>query len=120
MSGTRALAGSASLWVLSVWFELFTSISLPIFPLTVLDFSLYSAAPYVSALSEANTTHSVVAEGFQLATERRAKERQEFEQTLKEKETLKVEMEERHAKEEEEREKEEITTLRQAQVCQTS
>ncbi|TSP79456.1 Targeting protein for Xklp2-B [Bagarius yarrelli] len=63
----------------------------------------------------ANTTNSAVAEGFQLATERRAKERQEFEHTLKEKEALRTEMEERRAREEEEREKEEIARLRQAQ-----
>ncbi|XP_026800904.3 targeting protein for Xklp2 isoform X1 [Pangasianodon hypophthalmus] len=64
----------------------------------------------------ADTTHSVVAEGFQLSTERRAKERLEFEQALKEKEALKAQMEERQAREQEEREKEEITRLRQEQV----
>lgn len=68
------------------------------------------------ALSEADTTHSVVAEGFQLSTERRAKERLEFERALKDKEALKAQMDERQAQEQEEREKEEIARLRQEQV----
>lgn len=69
------------------------------------------------ALSQADTTHSIVAEGFQLSTERRAKERLEFEQALKEKESLRAQMEEQRAREQEEREKEEIARLRQEQVC---
>ncbi|XP_026990397.2 targeting protein for Xklp2 isoform X3 [Tachysurus fulvidraco] len=64
----------------------------------------------------ADTTHSVVADGFQLSTERRAKERLEFERALKEKELLRAQMEERQAREQEEREKEEIARLRQEQV----
>lgn len=68
------------------------------------------------AHSEADTTHSVVADGFQLSTERRAKERLEFERALKEKELLRAQMEERQAREQEEREQEEITRLRQEQV----
>lgn len=71
---------------------------------------------YLLALSQADTTHSVAAEGFQLSTERRAKERLEFERTLKEKEALRAQMEERRAREQEEHEKEEITRLRQEQV----
>ncbi|KAM9444987.1 targeting protein for Xklp2 isoform 2-T2 [Clarias gariepinus] len=58
----------------------------------------------------------LVAEGFQLSTERRAKERLEFEQALKEKESLRAQMEEQRAREQEEREKEEIARLRQEQV----
>uniref|UniRef100_W5UH53 Targeting protein for Xklp2-B n=1 Tax=Ictalurus punctatus TaxID=7998 RepID=W5UH53_ICTPU len=64
----------------------------------------------------ADTTHSVVAEGFQLFTEQRAKERLEFERVMKEKEALRAQMEERQAREQEEREKEEIARLRQEQV----
>ncbi|XP_060794540.1 targeting protein for Xklp2 [Neoarius graeffei] len=64
----------------------------------------------------ADTTLSVAGEGFQLSTERRAKERLEFERTLKEKEALRAQMEERRAREQEEHEKEEITRLRQEQV----
>ncbi|XP_066527799.1 targeting protein for Xklp2 isoform X2 [Hoplias malabaricus] len=64
----------------------------------------------------ANTTDSAVTEGFQLSTERRAKERLEFERALKEKEALKVQMEEQLAREKEEHEKEEIARLRQEQV----
>lgn len=68
------------------------------------------------AHSQADTTHSVVAEGFQLFTEQRAKERLEFERVMKEKEALRAQMEERQARELEEREKEEIARLRQEQV----
>lgn len=55
-------------------------------------------------------------EPFQLATERRAKEWQEFEQFKAEKEVLRVRMEEQQRQEEELREKEEIARLRQEQV----
>ncbi|XP_073669129.1 targeting protein for Xklp2 isoform X2 [Paramisgurnus dabryanus] len=58
----------------------------------------------------------LVPEGFQLLTERRAKERLEFEKELCEKEALKARMEEERAREQEEREKEEIARLRQEQV----
>lgn len=64
----------------------------------------------------ANTTNSTVPEGFQLSTERRAKERQEFEREMSEKEALKAHMEEERAREQEEREKEEVARLRQDQV----
>ncbi|KAI4897335.1 hypothetical protein NFI96_015484 [Prochilodus magdalenae] len=64
----------------------------------------------------ANTTHSAVPEGFQLSTERRAKERLEFERALKEKEALRVQMEEQQAREQEDQEKEEIVRLRHEQV----
>lgn len=68
------------------------------------------------ALSQANTTNSTVPEGFQLSTERRAKERLEFERELSDKEALKARVEEERAREQEEREKEEVARLRQEQV----
>ncbi|XP_059396582.1 targeting protein for Xklp2-like isoform X2 [Carassius carassius] len=58
----------------------------------------------------------LVPEGFQLATERRAKERMEFEKELSEKEAMKARMEEERAREREEQEKEETARLRQEQV----
>ncbi|XP_048034406.1 targeting protein for Xklp2 isoform X2 [Megalobrama amblycephala] len=58
----------------------------------------------------------LVPEGFHLATERRAKERLEFEKELSEKEALKARMEEEQARVREEQEKEEIARLRQEQV----
>uniref|UniRef100_A0A671N1T2 TPX2 microtubule nucleation factor n=1 Tax=Sinocyclocheilus anshuiensis TaxID=1608454 RepID=A0A671N1T2_9TELE len=64
----------------------------------------------------ANTTNSAVPEAFQLATERRAKERMEFEKELSEKVALKAHMEEEWAREQEEQEKEGIARLRQEQV----
>lgn len=107
-------AGAASLWFCC-------SNSPPLlfyFPFspTIINFFLCSILSCLLALSEADTTHSVVGESFQLSTERRAKERLEFEQALKEKELLRVQMEERQAREQEEREKEEIARLRQEQV----
>uniref|UniRef100_A0A673G353 Targeting protein for Xklp2-like n=1 Tax=Sinocyclocheilus rhinocerous TaxID=307959 RepID=A0A673G353_9TELE len=64
----------------------------------------------------ANTTNSAVPEAFQLATERRAKERMEFEKELSEKEALKAHMEEEWLREREEQEKEGIARLRHEQV----
>lgn len=102
----------------------FASVFFPLLPQlsnsssTLLSLSAWSSL-YLLALSQADTTHSVVAEGFQLSTERRAKERLEFEQTLKDKEALRAQMEEQQAREQEEREKEEITRLRQEQVYQS-
>uniref|UniRef100_A0A8C1JMK7 TPX2 microtubule nucleation factor n=1 Tax=Cyprinus carpio TaxID=7962 RepID=A0A8C1JMK7_CYPCA len=64
----------------------------------------------------ANTTNSAVPEAFQLATERRAKERMEFEKELSEKEALRARMEEEWTREREEQKKEEIARLRQEQV----
>uniref|UniRef100_A0A671SCY6 Targeting protein for Xklp2-B-like n=1 Tax=Sinocyclocheilus anshuiensis TaxID=1608454 RepID=A0A671SCY6_9TELE len=65
----------------------------------------------------ANSTNSAVPEAFQLATERRAKERMDFEKELSEKEALRARMEEEQAREQEEQEKEETVRLRQEQVC---
>ncbi|XP_037540496.1 targeting protein for Xklp2-B [Nematolebias whitei] len=59
---------------------------------------------------------SAVVEPFELATERRAKEWQEYEQQNAEKKALRAQMEEHQRQEEEQREKEEITRLRQEQV----
>ncbi|CAB1417624.1 unnamed protein product, partial [Pleuronectes platessa] len=53
---------------------------------------------------------------FELSTERRARERQEYERLVSEKEALRELMEEEQRREEEQRQKEEITRLRQEQV----
>lgn len=55
-------------------------------------------------------------EAFELSTERRARERQEYEQLANEKEALRALMEEEQRREEEQREKEEVVRLRQEQV----
>lgn len=55
-------------------------------------------------------------EAFELSTERRALERQEFEQQAAEKEALRMRMEEEQRREQEQKEKEEITRMRQEQV----
>ncbi|MBN3306273.1 TPX2B protein, partial [Amia calva] len=60
-------------------------------------------------------SNSVVSEGFQLSTERRAKERMEFDKTMAEKETQRAMKEEEMRRDKEEREKEEIARLRQDQ-----
>ncbi|NXL69218.1 TPX2B protein, partial [Leptocoma aspasia] len=59
---------------------------------------------------------SVVPESFELATERRAKERQEFEKRLADAEALKEKYEEQIRQQQEEREKEEVAKLRQEMV----
>ncbi|KAI1890290.1 hypothetical protein AGOR_G00152220 [Albula goreensis] len=59
---------------------------------------------------------STVTEGFQLNTERRAKERQEFDRALCEKEALRARLEEEERREREEQEKEELARLRQEAV----
>ncbi|NXH04077.1 TPX2 protein, partial [Loxia leucoptera] len=59
---------------------------------------------------------SVVPESFELATERRAKERQEFEKRLAEAEALREKYEEQIRQQQEEREKEEVAKLRQEMV----
>ncbi|XP_034447304.1 targeting protein for Xklp2-like isoform X3 [Hippoglossus hippoglossus] len=55
-------------------------------------------------------------ENFELSTERRARERQEYERLVSEKEALSELMEEEQRQEEEQQQKEEITRLRQEQV----
>uniref|UniRef100_A0A6Q2XP33 TPX2 microtubule nucleation factor n=1 Tax=Esox lucius TaxID=8010 RepID=A0A6Q2XP33_ESOLU len=67
-----------------------------------------------SVLEDIN--NSTVPEGFQLSTERRAKERLEFERAVSEKEALRAKMEEELHREQEAREKEEMFRLRQEQV----
>ncbi|XP_041654449.1 targeting protein for Xklp2 isoform X2 [Cheilinus undulatus] len=57
-----------------------------------------------------------VTEAFELSTERRARERQEYERLASEKEALRALMEEEQRREEEQREKDEIARLRQEQV----
>lgn len=59
---------------------------------------------------------STAVEAFELSTERRARERQEYERVASEKEALRELMEEKQRQEEEKREKEEIARLRQEQV----
>ncbi|NXR78219.1 TPX2B protein, partial [Pycnonotus jocosus] len=59
---------------------------------------------------------SVVPESFELATERRAKERQEFEKRLADAEALREKYEEQIRQQQEEREKEEVAKLRQDMV----
>ncbi|NWW45936.1 TPX2B protein, partial [Pedionomus torquatus] len=66
-------------------------------------------------LSE-NLSGSVVPESFELATEKRAKERQEFEKQLAQKEALKERYQEECRQQQEEREKEEVAKLRQEMV----
>ncbi len=55
-------------------------------------------------------------EAFELSTERRARERQEYEQLASEKEALRALVEEEQRREEEQRAREEIAQLRQEQV----
>ncbi|XP_068589847.1 targeting protein for Xklp2 [Cebidichthys violaceus] len=59
---------------------------------------------------------SVVVEAFELSTERRAVERQEYERQASEKEALRRLMEEGQRQEQEQKEKEDIARLRQEQV----
>ncbi|XP_070695731.1 targeting protein for Xklp2 [Pempheris klunzingeri] len=59
---------------------------------------------------------TAVPDAFELSTERRARERQEFERLAAEKEALRMLMEEEQRREEGQREKEEIARLRQEQV----
>ncbi|NXK23231.1 TPX2 protein, partial [Arenaria interpres] len=66
-------------------------------------------------LSE-SLSDSIVPESFELATEKRAKERQEFEKRLAYKEALKERHEEQVRQQQEEREKEEVAKLRQELV----
>lgn len=63
-----------------------------------------------------DTKSSTVVEAFELATERRAREWQEYERLLGEKEALRARMEVEQRREEEQKVKEEITKLRQEQV----
>ncbi|KAM6982044.1 targeting protein for Xklp2 [Tautogolabrus adspersus] len=57
-----------------------------------------------------------VTEAFELSTERRARERQEYERLASEKEALRALMEEEQRREEEQREKEEVSRMRHDQV----
>lgn len=57
-----------------------------------------------------------VPDSFELSTERRARQRQEYERAASEKEALRAMMEEEQKREEEQKEKEEVARLRQEQV----
>lgn len=59
---------------------------------------------------------STVPEAFELSTERRARERQQYERAAGEKEALRAMMEEEQKREEEQRQREDIARLRQEQV----
>ncbi|XP_033825763.1 targeting protein for Xklp2 [Periophthalmus magnuspinnatus] len=72
--------------------------------------------PFKPKKEDRAETSLSTAAGFQLLTERRARERQEFDRQVNEKETRRALMEEQQRKEEAEREKEEIARLRQEQV----
>ncbi|KAK7884491.1 hypothetical protein WMY93_027614 [Mugilogobius chulae] len=72
--------------------------------------------PFKPKKEERADTSLSSSSSFQLLTERRARERQEFDRALSEKEALRALMEEQRRKEEEEREREEIARMRQEQV----
>ncbi|XP_072305427.1 targeting protein for Xklp2 [Eucyclogobius newberryi] len=72
--------------------------------------------PFKPKKEDRAETSCTTATGFQLLTERRAQERQEFDRLVCEKEALRALMEEQQRKEETEREKDEITRMRQEQV----
>ena len=61
---------------------------------------------------------SVVPESFELATEKRAKERQEFEKRLAGREAIRERHQEQVRQRQEEREKEEVAKLRQEMVSE--
>nr|XP_046253926.1 targeting protein for Xklp2 isoform X2 [Scatophagus argus] len=63
-----------------------------------------------------NIHSSTVPDAFELSTERRARERQEYERLASEKEALRSLMEEEQRREEEQREREEVARMRQEQV----
>lgn len=71
---------------------------------------------HLSRHSSESIRSSTVADAFELSTERRARERQEYERLASEKEALRTLMEEEQRREEEQREKGEIARLRQEQV----
>ncbi|KAK7884494.1 hypothetical protein WMY93_027617 [Mugilogobius chulae] len=74
--------------------------------------------PFKPKKEERADTSLSSSSSFQLLTERRARERQEFDRALSEKEALRALMEEQRRKEEEEREREEIARMRQEQVSE--
>lgn len=63
-----------------------------------------------------NFLSSTVAEAFELSTERRARERQELERLVSEREAELAMLKEEERRREEQREKEEIARMRQEQV----
>lgn len=69
-------------------------------------------------LNSESLSGSVVPESFELATERRAKERQEFEKRLADIEAIKERHQEEVRQQQQEREKEEVAKLRQELVSE--
>lgn len=63
-------------------------------------------------LSQDHTTNSVATDGFQLSTERRAKERQDFEREKSEREALRALQEQERLREQEEQDREKVARLR--------
>lgn len=59
---------------------------------------------------------AAVPDAFELSTERRARERQEYERAVMENEAMRAMIEEKWKREEEQKDKEEIARLRQEQV----
>uniref|UniRef100_A0A3B4T9X9 TPX2 microtubule nucleation factor n=1 Tax=Seriola dumerili TaxID=41447 RepID=A0A3B4T9X9_SERDU len=72
--------------------------------------------PKKESRSAIGINSSTVVEAFELSTERRARERQEYERVASEKEALRALMEEDQRREEEQRQRDEIARLRQEQV----
>lgn len=75
-----------------------------------------SAQVFAAACLFPRRHSSTVPEAFELSTERRARERQEYERAAGEKEAMRAMMEEEQKREEEQRAREEIARLRQEQV----
>ncbi|XP_005943517.1 targeting protein for Xklp2 isoform X1 [Haplochromis burtoni] len=72
--------------------------------------------PKKEARPAVGNNSSIVVEAFELATERRAREWQEYERVTSEKEVVRAHMEAEQRREEEQRQKEEVARLRQEQV----
>ncbi|KAG7239815.1 hypothetical protein INR49_028343 [Caranx melampygus] len=72
--------------------------------------------PKMESRTATGINSSTAVEPFELSTERRARERQEYERLASEKEALRALMEEEQRREEDQREREEIARLRQEQV----
>lgn len=71
---------------------------------------------FLSLHSVESINHSVVPEAFQLMTERRAKERQEYEMAVSETQALRARMQEERQQEQEREEEEEVARMRHEQV----
>lgn len=80
----------------------------------LLDQCCSSSPPH--SLNSEDLSGSAVPENFELATERRARERREFEMRLAELEAEKARLQEAARRDEEEREREELARLREEMV----